>query len=413
MVKHVSAGDKFQQAATLFSQGRAQEAVPLLEQAATAGDAEAENLLGVMHLNGLAVEQDADRAAALIQAAAGGGLKEAHFNLSNLLFNGIGLPRDETRAQEHLLTSARAGHRPALRGLGYLYHFMGAAGQWPQLATRCFRLAAQAGDPLSKYTLGLRLMRGDGAAADPKAAAYWFAAAAADRVYLAASRLAGLAVSAATAPAETQEAPDELPACELPALTAPAPARQKAFMSEFRHALDPYVCDHLMNTAAPRLAPSGVVDPHTGAALQSKLRTSYSMYYQASMYDAVVARALAQVAVIAGLPATHAEPLGVLRYGPGQEYQPHYDYYNDDQHEAQRISTVFVYLNDVEEGGGTAFPRLGLEVQPERGKAVKFLNCDAQGRPNPETLHAGLPVLRGEKWLATLWFWDRPFPWFA
>lgn len=44
---------------------------------------------------------------------------------------------------------------------------------------------------------------------------------------------------------------------------------------------------------------------------------------------------------------------------------------------------------------------------------MKFLNCDAQGKPNPETLHAGLPVIRGEKWLATLWFWDRPFLWFA
>jgi len=82
------------------------------------------------------------------------------------------------------------------------------------------------------------------------------------------------------------------------------------------------------------------------------------------------------------------------------------------QHEAQRVSTVFVYLNDVMEGGGTDFPRLGVHVEPERGKAVKFLNCGDDGRPNPETLHAGLPVIRGEKWLATLWFWDRPFIWF-
>ncbi len=412
MAKQESAHAGFQQAAALFSQGRAREAAPLLQQAAAAGDGEARNLLGVMHLNGLAVEQDARRAAGLFQAAAAGGLKEAHFNLSNLLYNGIGTVRDEAGAQAHLLTAARAGHRPALRGLGYLYHFMGAAGEWPRLATHCFRLAAEAGDPLSKYALGLRFARGDGAAADPKAAAHWFSAAAADRVHLAGQRVAELGVGAGTAPAPEAKA-GEFPACSLPALPAPQPAQQKAFMSEYRHALDPYICDHFMNTAAPRLAPSGVVDPNTGAPLQSKLRTSYSMYYSPSMYDVVTARALASIAAIAGLPAGHAEPLGVLRYGPGQEYQPHYDYYNDDQHEAQRISTVFVYLNDVAEGGGTAFPRLGVAVQPERGKAVKFLNCDEQGRPNPETLHAGLPVVRGEKWLATLWFWDRPFPWFA
>lgn len=74
---------------------------------------------------------------------------------------------------------------------------------------------------------------------------------------------------------------------------------------------------------------------------------------------------------------------------------------------------MFVYLNHVSEGGGTEFPRIGVVVEPRRGKAVKFLNCDADGKPNPETLHAGLPVIRGEKWLATLWFWDRPFHWFA
>jgi prolyl 4-hydroxylase len=177
--------------------------------------------------------------------------------------------------------------------------------------------------------------------------------------------------------------------------------------------MDELLCDHFMNVAGPRLAPSGVVDPVTGTALRSEKRTSYSMYYQASMYDAIVARGLKQIAAVAGLPPQHAEPLGVLRYGLGQEYRPHYDYYSDSQHEAQRVATVFVYLNEVEEGGGTEFPRLGVTVQPARGKAVKFLNCDAAGRPNPETLHAGLPVIRGEKWLATLWFWDRPFHWFA
>lgn len=413
MSKHESEHTGFQQAAALFSQGRAREAAPLLQQAAAAGDAEAQNLLGVMHLNGLAVEQDAGRAAELFQSAADSGLKEARFNLSNLLYNGIGLARDEARAQEHLLNAARDGHRPALRGLGYLYHFMGDTGDWPELATRCFRLAAEAGDPLSKYALGLRLLRGDGADADPNAAAYWFTAAAAERVHLAVQRMAELGARAATAPAPVPARAPDFPACRLPALPVPEPAHRKAFMSAYRHALDPYVCDHFMNTAAPRLAPSGVVDPRTGAALQSKLRTSYSMYYSPSMYDVVTARALSTIAAIAGLPAANAEPLGVLRYGPGQEYQPHYDYYNDDQHEAQRITTVFVYLNDVTEGGGTAFPRLGVEVQPEQGKAVKFFNCDDQGRPNPETLHAGLPVVRGEKWLATLWFWDRPFPWFA
>jgi prolyl 4-hydroxylase len=100
------------------------------------------------------------------------------------------------------------------------------------------------------------------------------------------------------------------------------------------------------------------------------------------------------------------------RYQVGQEYKQHRDYFTDSKHTAQRLVTVFAYLNDVEAGGNTAFPILGVSVRPERGKAVRFTNTHPDGKPDPDTLHAGLPVIRGEKWLATLWFWDRPFDWF-
>ncbi len=404
----------FQQAVEHFTRGRHAEAAAILAQAAEKGDAEARNLLGVMHLNGLGVPQDPRRAATLFSAAAEQGLKEARYNLCNLLYNGLGIGRDDARAQQELLAAARAGHRPALRALGFLYHLAGDEPRWQQLSTRCFRLAAEAGDPSAKYALGVRLAQGHGAVTDRAAARQWLTAAAQDRVYLAPARLAELGTAAPTVSATgSHESAVQLEPFILPQPAVAQASRAAAFMSEYTDALDPYLCDHLINTATPQLVPSGVVDPRTGSALRSELRTSYSMHFQPNMYDAPIAMALRQIARIAGEPTEHAEPLGVLRYGPGQEYRPHYDYYNDDQHEAQRTTTVFVYLNQVSEGGGTEFPRLGLVVEPERGKAVKFLNCDAAGKPNPETLHAGLPVVRGEKWLATLWFWDRPFHWFA
>lgn len=416
------AGDKndapprglFQQAVEHFTRGRHAEAAAILAEAAEQSDAEARNLLGVMYLNGLGVSQDPRQAAALFIPAAEQGLKEARYNLCNLLYNGLGIARDEARAQEELLAAARAGHRPALRALGFLYHLAGSEPHWQRLSTRCFRLAAEAGDPSAKYALGVRLAQGHGVPVDTVAAQKWLAAAAQDRVYLAEARLAVLrAVAPVVSAAVLQEPDAQLEPFTITQPPLPQPSRAAAFMSEYPGALDPYLCDYLINTATPQLAPSGVVDPNTGSALRSELRTSYSMHFQPNMYDAPVAMALRQIALIAGEPPEHAEPLGVLRYGPGQEYRPHYDYYNDDQHEAQRTTTVFVYLNHVSEGGGTEFPRLGVVVGPERGKAVKFLNCDAEGKPNPETLHAGLPVIRGEKWLATLWFWDRPFHWFT
>lgn len=405
----------FQQGIELFSRRQYVEAAACLEKAAQTGNAEAQNLLGVMLLNGMGLTQDTRRAAELFAAAADRDLKEGHYNLSNLLYNGLGVARDVGRAQEHLLIAARAGHRPALRNLGYLYHLAGPDKRWQRLATQCFRLAAEAGDNLAKYSLGLRLASGQGTTVDTAAAMHWLGAAAQAGVYLAQTRLKELHArpQPATQPAASPPGVEPLIPFTRPEPVVPSPSRTAEFMSEYPSAFDPLFNDHFINLATPALEPSGVVDPKTGQGLRSQLRTSYSMSFQPNMYDPMAAEALRRIAAIAGLPPEHAEPVGVLRYGPGQEYRPHFDFYDDAHHEAQRVSTVFVYLNDVTEGGGTEFPRLGVTVEPERGKAVKFFNCDAAGKPNPGTLHAGLPVIRGEKWLATFWFWDRPFLWFA
>ena len=402
---------QFQEAATAFSRRQYAEALPLLERSAAEGEPQSQNLLGVMLLNGMGSTADPRRAVGMFEAAARTELREARYNLANLKFHGLGTAHDEVGAQDQLLAAARAGHRPSLRALGFIYRAAGTDGKWARLSAQCFRQAAEAGDPLAQYSYGMSLLHGHGTAADPVTAAQCFAMASRAGIYLAPARLAeAQAAGAAATPAPMT--PLALEPCSLDTLSPVVSSREAAFMSEHRHTLDPYLEDHLINVAAPQLMPSNVVDPQSGVAVKSELRTSHSMHFQPSMYDAAVFLALRRIAHIAGLPASHAEPLGVLRYGPGQEYRPHYDYYSDDHHQAQRVSTVFVYLNDVTEGGGTDFPRLGVKVDPERGKAVKFLNCDAAGQPNPETLHAGLPVVRGEKWLATLWFWDRPFDWF-
>ena len=39
-----------------------------------------------------------------------------------------------------------------------------------------------------------------------------------------------------------------------------------------------------------------------------------------------------------------------------------------------------------------------------------FRNVDAQGQPDPRTLHAGRPPTAGEKWLLSVWILDRPVP---
>jgi len=64
-----------------------------------------------------------------------------------------------------------------------------------------------------------------------------------------------------------------------------------------------------------------------------------------------------------------------------------------------------MYLNTPEAGGGTAFPQVGLTVTALRGSAVYF----AYDTGDEASLHAGLPVEKGEKWIATKWLRERPF----
>jgi prolyl 4-hydroxylase len=62
-----------------------------------------------------------------------------------------------------------------------------------------------------------------------------------------------------------------------------------------------------------------------------------------------------------------------------------------------------MYLNDVEEGGETTFPLLDITIFPNKGMAVYFEYFYSNHELNDFTLHAGTPVIKGEKWVATMW----------
>ena len=75
----------------------------------------------------------------------------------------------------------------------------------------------------------------------------------------------------------------------------------------------------------------------------------------------------------------------------------------------QRMITVIAYLNDVEEGGETGFPKLDINIPTKIGDVVVFHNTlldDAATHPkiNPRSLHGGMHVIKGEKWMVNLWF---------
>jgi prolyl 4-hydroxylase len=184
----------------------------------------------------------------------------------------------------------------------------------------------------------------------------------------------------------------------------------------FGNVLSADECEQMIDAARRRLQPSTVVNPETGAYDLHADRTSSGTYFERGE-NPLVARIEQRIGDLTGCPVENGEPIQVLHYTPGAEYKPHHDYFDPAQPGndrvlamgGQRIATVVMYLNDVEAGGSTVFPSLGLDVMPRRGSAVYFAYANASGETDPRTLHGGSPVDAGEKWVATKWLRQRRF----
>ena len=144
-------------------------------------------------------------------------------------------------------------------------------------------------------------------------------------------------------------------------------------------------------------------------------RTSETAWCQNSCYnDTVAQRVIQRIAEVTNIPDENSEYLQLLRYHEGQYYRTHHDLidFQIDRQPGVRIMTFFMYLNDVEEGGGTQFPRLGpLTVFPKKGRALIWPSV-LDGDPNKRDdrmRHQALPVKKGVKFGANAWIHQRDF----
>lgn len=175
-------------------------------------------------------------------------------------------------------------------------------------------------------------------------------------------------------------------------------------------------CAQLIELSRHRLRPSTVVDPTTGFNTVAEYRNSDGMFFhrEETPFIAMLDRRVSQ---LMNSPLECGEGLQVLRYGPGAQSTPHFDFLlaSNPTNEAslarngQRISTLVVYLNDVAAGGETVFPEVGLAVMPTKGNAVYFEYSNAHQQVDYASLHAGAPVIEGEKWALTKWMRERRF----
>lgn len=174
-------------------------------------------------------------------------------------------------------------------------------------------------------------------------------------------------------------------------------------------------CRHVIEHVAGRLDPAKVSRLGENAASDKRTnRVAWVPHDETPVVRSLVDR----LAGLVGVPADHAESLQVVHYATGQEYLAHFDAWDVTTEKGQektqlggnRVLTALVYLNEVGAGGGTAFPELDLEVAPVPGRLCLFHDLDADGiGRHPRSLHAGLPVLAGEKWACNLWFRERAY----
>ncbi|WP_277585680.1 2OG-Fe(II) oxygenase [Psychrobacillus antarcticus] len=158
-------------------------------------------------------------------------------------------------------------------------------------------------------------------------------------------------------------------------------------------------CDELIRLSKDKMKRS-----KTGTTREvNELRTSSSMFFEENENE-IVARVEKRVSSIMNIPIEHGEGLQILQYTPGQEYRAHNDFFSSSKlANNNRISTLVMYLNDVEQGGETYFPKLNFSVSPKKGMAVYFEYFYNDQNLNDLTLHGGAPVIAGEKWVATQW----------
>ena len=132
--------------------------------------------------------------------------------------------------------------------------------------------------------------------------------------------------------------------------------------------------------------------------------------------DPVVAEIDGKICDLLGIAPGHGELIQGQRYSVGQEFRAHtdtfnpggYDYYVHTAEGGQRTWTAMLYLNVPEDGGGTRFKAIGKTVQPETGKLLAWKNLEEDGRHNDSTIHQGMKVRRGTKYIITKWFRERP-----
>lgn len=184
---------------------------------------------------------------------------------------------------------------------------------------------------------------------------------------------------------------------------APRTLSETPFVILFPKLVSEAECRYLMALAEPTYQPSMVYDD-AHELVRDPIRTSDGSTIHWLIEDPAVQAINRRIAAATGTAYDAGETLQSLRYSPGQEYRPHFDFVPG---ENQRLWTALIYLNEEYEGGETEFVQTGLRVRGTRGDVLVFRSSTPDGELEPLSEHAGLPVTKGTKYLATRWIREK------
>ncbi len=359
---------------SLDQAGQGCAALESLVLAAQSGHASAQLQLAIWLLAGHNTEPSPRAGFALVQSLALVGDGFAQGFCASLAAGGLGTDQSWSRAVDWLLLAAQSGWPPALCQLA-----LGC----PRGSSERSSLLQQGvswGDPIAEQVL-----QGQPSCVPPLKEINW-------------KRLPGLFKAAVA---------EDLP--------EPQWLDKTIGLRCFPAAIDPDLCLYLCATAAPFLRPARVNDAGNGDSIDAS-RNNDAMGFHPLESDLVSHLVRWKMAKAAGSGADFAEVLSVLRYRPGQRYQPHYDFFDPaySSHQqalasrGQRQSTVLLYLNQGYQGGQTRFCQRQRRFRGQLGDLLVFDNVNPDGSVNRSTLHESEVLTQGEKWLASLWIRQRP-----
>lgn len=140
-----------------------------------------------------------------------------------------------------------------------------------------------------------------------------------------------------------------------------------------------------------------------------------SQTYWLDKDDPIAKKIITKVCAIDGYNIEQREDIQVVKYEPNGYYKEHHDSCCDDNEicrkfnkDGNRVLTMVIYLNNGFEGGATKFPNIDKEYKPEKYSGILFYPMNKNGdKCHDNSLHGGMPVISGEKYIANVWIREK------